>query len=358
MSALFQEMCKLFQVKRISSTAWNPQMQGKVERFHAGLNQNTSHYVNKNGNDWDNYVDYALMVHRATPHSITKYSPYYLLYGRNMRLPNMADLSALMEMSEEKHEVQDRVTEHIQTLAGKLSEAHDVVQKLNKIGREKQKAYYDRNAKLVTYSVGDYVYLKEMAVGVGKSRKFRNRWRGPYLITKRFSDLNYQIQLNPGKHVTVNVNRLKKCHAPPQKKSRKRTAQNPKEEPSADEWDSSDDEPLHLLGRRKFVRTPRDRTQGSEYVGIPEEAVPDEPEQGNDDAPEPRERQGENVDTPSRDQPRSEVAISSETQGVIAPPGGQTETVDEGRSCNDQGQPYPYSLRPLPGRRNYESTNE
>jgi hypothetical protein len=95
------------------------------------------------------------MVHRATPHSITKYSPYYLIYGRNIRLPNTADLTALMEVSEEKHEAQDRVTEHIQTLAGKLSEAYEVVRKLNKIGREKQKAYYDKNTKLVTFSVGD-----------------------------------------------------------------------------------------------------------------------------------------------------------------------------------------------------------
>jgi hypothetical protein len=163
MSALFQEMCKLFQVRRISSIAFNHKMQGKVERFHAGLKQTMSHYVNKHGTDWNNYVDYALMVHRATPHSVTKYSPYYLLYGRNMRLPNMADLSAQMEASEEKHEAQDRVSEHIQTLAGKLSEAYEVVRKLNKIGREKQKTHYDQNTKFVTFSVGDYVYLKETA---------------------------------------------------------------------------------------------------------------------------------------------------------------------------------------------------
>jgi transposase InsO family protein len=33
MSASFQEMCKLLQIKRINSTAFNPEMQGKVERF-------------------------------------------------------------------------------------------------------------------------------------------------------------------------------------------------------------------------------------------------------------------------------------------------------------------------------------
>jgi transposase InsO family protein len=116
MSQLFQEMCKLLQIKRIMSAAFNPEMQGKVEKFHAGLNQTMNHYVNKYGNDWDDYVDYALMVHRATPHSVTKFSPYYLLHGRDMRLPNTGDLAAWMRASEEDSGKQDRVGNHIAIL--------------------------------------------------------------------------------------------------------------------------------------------------------------------------------------------------------------------------------------------------
>jgi transposase InsO family protein len=51
LSELFQEMCKLFQIKRIMSTAFNPKIQGKIEKFHLGLNQTISHYVNKYGNN-------------------------------------------------------------------------------------------------------------------------------------------------------------------------------------------------------------------------------------------------------------------------------------------------------------------
>jgi transposase InsO family protein len=115
MSAVFQEMCKLLQVKWITSTAFNPKMQGKIERFHVRLNQTMSH-VNKYGNDCDDYVDYALMVHRATPHSTTKFSPCFLLHGWDMRLPNTADLSARMKVPEEGLEAQDRVSSHIQAL--------------------------------------------------------------------------------------------------------------------------------------------------------------------------------------------------------------------------------------------------
>jgi transposase InsO family protein len=94
MSELFQEMCKLLNVKRINSTSFNPQMQGKVEKFHLALNQTMSHYVNKYGNDWDDFVNYALMAHRAVRHSATRYSPFYFLCGREMLLPTEDDLTA------------------------------------------------------------------------------------------------------------------------------------------------------------------------------------------------------------------------------------------------------------------------
>ena len=84
---LFQEICKLLQIKRINSTAFSPKIYGKTEKFHAGLNQTMSHYVNEHVNDWDDFVDYTLMVHRSTPHTTTKYTTYYLLHGREMKLP-------------------------------------------------------------------------------------------------------------------------------------------------------------------------------------------------------------------------------------------------------------------------------
>jgi hypothetical protein len=95
-----------------------------------------------------------------------------------------------------------------------------------------------------------------MAVGVGKSKKFHTRWRGPYLITKRLSDLNYQIQIKPGMLAIVNINRLKRCYdAPKQKKAKKATVPTIEKKMSDEEWDSSDEEPLHLLEKHKLIPT-------------------------------------------------------------------------------------------------------
>jgi len=105
------------------------------------------------------------------------------------------------------------------------------------------------------FSEGDYIYLKEMTVGVGKSKKFRNKWRGPYLITSRFSDLNYQIQIKPGKFTTFNVNRMKRCHRLPGKVKdiKKKASVTPERDFSDDDWNDSDNKPLHSLGRTKQI---------------------------------------------------------------------------------------------------------
>jgi hypothetical protein len=46
-----------------------------------------SHFVRKDARNWDEYVPYAVLAYRAMPHCSTKYSIYYLVFDRDMRLP-------------------------------------------------------------------------------------------------------------------------------------------------------------------------------------------------------------------------------------------------------------------------------
>ena len=59
-----------------------------------------------------------------------------------------------------------------------------------------------------------------------------------------FSGLYYQIQIKPGKHMTVYVNRMKRNHEPPRKaKSRESALSIPEWEHPDDECNDSDNEP-------------------------------------------------------------------------------------------------------------------
>jgi hypothetical protein len=148
----------------------------------------------------------------------------------------------------------------------------------------------------------------------------------------------------------VNINRSKGCHNHPgRKRDKKEKVPTPKQEQSDDEWDSSDDEPLNLIGRRRLIPSSQVRARDDENTETTDEnttieslqniAPRDENEQVND-------RQVEIIVTPSTSE-----------QDVTDRPDEQTDSVGEEGNRTDQGQPYPYFLRPLPGRRNYSPTD-
>jgi transposase InsO family protein len=220
MSELFQEMCKL-----MNSTSFNPQMQGKVEKFHFGRIQTMSHNVNKYGNDWDEFVNYALMAHRAVPHSVTKYSPFYLLHGRQIRFPTEDDLTGRKCVDETRNFYGHLIQTHLDSLAECFEDVYAIVRENNKAGRDKQKESYDRGTKLVSFQPGDLICLREMTRCKQTCPKFRIRWKGPYEVVRRLSDSNYSIKLSMNKEIVVNVNKMKKCfresfRRPPPRKGR------------------------------------------------------------------------------------------------------------------------------------------
>lgn len=56
------------------------------------------------------------------------------------------------------------------------------------------------------------LYLCNPANKLGLTKKCYNPWHGPYCVTKKLSDLNYEITDPHGKRQVVHVNRLKKAY--------------------------------------------------------------------------------------------------------------------------------------------------
>jgi hypothetical protein len=71
------------------------------------------------------------------------------------------------------------------------------------------KRLYDRKAKQRHFAVNDIVYLFNPAMKVGLTKKFRQVWSGPYRITRRISEWNYEIMSQDGRKWVVHVNRIK-----------------------------------------------------------------------------------------------------------------------------------------------------
>ena len=104
---------------------------GLVERSHHTLSDMLSHFVNKDQRNWDKWVPLVQMAYRSTPHSITRYSPYFLLHGREMKLPFPIDVTPKFS----RHEIMD---ENVQDLADKLEAAYKLVRSRMSQGKIKQ----------------------------------------------------------------------------------------------------------------------------------------------------------------------------------------------------------------------------
>ena len=69
------------------STAFHPETNGKIERFHRTLKGILRKLANARAAEWEDSLGPALWAHRVSISSVTGYSPFFLNYGRQPRLP-------------------------------------------------------------------------------------------------------------------------------------------------------------------------------------------------------------------------------------------------------------------------------
>ena len=69
------------------STPYHPQTNGLVERFNRTLGEALAKTAVQHLDEWDKYIAPVLFAYRTNKHSTTKFTPFYLLYGRQAQLP-------------------------------------------------------------------------------------------------------------------------------------------------------------------------------------------------------------------------------------------------------------------------------
>lgn len=88
MSELFQRICQLFQIKKLNSTAYHPETNGSLERFHKTLGEYLRNFTDKDPANWDSWLPYATFSYNSTPHSVTGFSPFELLFAYKPNIPS------------------------------------------------------------------------------------------------------------------------------------------------------------------------------------------------------------------------------------------------------------------------------
>ena len=108
MSQLVQELYRLMKVRPIRTSPYHPQTDGLVERFNRTLKSMLRRLVKEEGRDWDKFVPYVLFAYREVPQTTTGFSPFELLFGREVRGP----LDVLKEEWEASEKSKESVISH------------------------------------------------------------------------------------------------------------------------------------------------------------------------------------------------------------------------------------------------------
>ena len=115
-SKLLAELYRLLHVHPIRTSAYHPQTDGLVERFNQTLKAMLKKTATEEGKDWDKLLPYLLFAYREVPHASTGFSPFELLYGRDVRGP----LDVLQETWESSEECDENVVLHVMSMRKKL----------------------------------------------------------------------------------------------------------------------------------------------------------------------------------------------------------------------------------------------
>jgi hypothetical protein len=205
-SAFFNETCRILGVGHLNTSAYHPQANGSIERMHSTTCRSINHYINASGSNWDTLIPFYLMAYNSSPHTVTKFSPFYTLHGREPVLPTI-------QGHEVKLSTYIRGTDNearLRQLHYSFQLAYRLFRKNIKKSHSINKNYYDRKTSERDFQKNDLVYLYDTTRKRHHCRKFWTPWSKLFRVVGRKNKLNYRIVSQQGKEQVVHVNRLMK----------------------------------------------------------------------------------------------------------------------------------------------------
>ena len=204
LSKLITEVCHLVNTEKVNTSAFHPQCNGLTERMNQTLAHTLSMYVSSDQTDWDKHIPATLFAYRVSPSEVTGESPFFLLYGRQPRLP--MDVSLLPP-----REISASIADHRARIVAQIEEVQRLAKENIQRAQQKMKQYYDRDATPVSFDIGQRVWVYTPKNKRGLSKKLRHNWHGPYTLVARTSPVNYVIRAadNSRMSTTVHVSRMK-----------------------------------------------------------------------------------------------------------------------------------------------------
>ena len=188
-SVLIESLCQVAGVKKLHTSPYHPQTNGQCEHFNSIFLNMLGTLTPEQKKDWKSHVSAMVYAYNCTRNAATGFSPYYLLFGREPRLP--VDVEFGLQRGSQRGSLGE--SSYVSQLRRRLRFAHNKAKLVASKQRARHKGLYDRNCRGATLDTGDLVLVKQAA------------WKGRHKIQDRWEEEEYQVVDQPTPGVPVYV---------------------------------------------------------------------------------------------------------------------------------------------------------
>ena len=183
-SELIENLCQLAGVQKLRTKSYHPQTSGQCEHFNGTLLNMLGTLTTEQKKDWKSHVPALVHTYNCTRNAATGFSPYYLLFGREPRLP--VDVEFGLQRGSLKGSPGE--SNYISQLRRRLKFAHRKAKHMAQKHQAKHRELYDMKCRGAALDVGDLVLVKQTA------------WKGRHKIQDRWQSGEYPVigQPTPG----------------------------------------------------------------------------------------------------------------------------------------------------------------
>lgn len=194
-SADFKKLCEKYDSTVLYNALYHPQ-NNPTERVNRVIKTMLSMYVKENHRQWDVYLNSVTCAVRTLVHEVTRYTPYFLVFGREHVLSGKEFVSISIGEG-----VQYDRSEKIVNRKDSFKKLYDEVKTRLAHAYQRSSHQYNLRRRPVTYKVGQNVWRKNYALSSKVdyfAAKLSPKYIGPFKIKRKVGVCTYELADNFG----------------------------------------------------------------------------------------------------------------------------------------------------------------
>ncbi|MCO5556916.1 hypothetical protein L7F22_010471 [Adiantum nelumboides] len=195
---LLDALLENLSIKHVHSTPYYPQCNGLVEKTNGVLCKIITKHVRDRPQDWDKHLTAALWAYRTSFKVSTQFTPYHLVYGQEALLPIEVELGSLRVLARETTSSKEKLEQRILDLQ-RLELDREAATDYYITQANKKREQFNNKIKEKKLEEGMLIMRYDSRLDLSHSKKFLQRWEGPYVIFKKFKNESYRLQDLSGK---------------------------------------------------------------------------------------------------------------------------------------------------------------